>query len=233
MKRYVCLGLLLLCGCAGPQAASSPPANNAVTLAWQDEYLGFGTDACVSGCVRGPAYNTAVPVSQPGNASTFSVTSSNASVATGTIVMTGPSAQSDPAVEVVPHKAGTAILTVSGINGSSAHLPVNVTTISTMTVTLNGFPTAATLIFTVSAPASDHCPSFEGGYSFQWDVAAAPATQTVLHNFPAMGSGPLSGCLFSTVTVDVRDASYTSLATKTVSLPISLGQDNPSRITIP
>lgn len=233
MKRYLCLGLLLLCGCAGAQAASSPPADRGVTLAWQQEYLGFGTDACVSGCVRAPAYNIDVPVSQAGNASTFSVTSSDPSIATGALVMTGPSAQSDPAVEVVPRKAGAAVLTVTGMDGSSAQLPVNVTTISTMTVTLSGFPSAATLNFTVSAPANQNCPSFEGGYSFQWGVASPPATQTVLRDFPAMGAGPLSGCLFSTVTVDVRDASYTSIATKTVSLPISLGKDNPSSITIP
>jgi hypothetical protein len=147
--------------------------------------------------------------------------------------MTGPAAQSDPAVEIGSRKAGTAILTVFGIKGSSAQLPVMVTTISTMTVTLNGLPSAATLNFTVSAPANENCPSFEGGYSFQWDVATAPATRAVLHDFPAMGAGPLSGCLFSTVTIDVRDSSYTSLATKTVALPIALGQDNPSSITIP
>lgn len=147
--------------------------------------------------------------------------------------MTGPSGIGDPAVSVASHKAGTAILTVSGIDHSTAQLAVTVTTISTMTVTVNGLPSAETLTFTVSAPANENCPSFEGSYSFDWSAPAAPATQVVLHNFPAMGAGPLRGCLFTTVSVDVRDASYAVLATKTVSLSIALGADNPGSITIP
>lgn len=206
-----------------------PARYGPLVLGWQSAYLGFASDSCptLSECVRPPAYNTQVPISQAGNATAFFVSSSDATVATGAI---NPSAQ--PALQLRPHRAGSATLTVSGLNGASAQLPIVVTTVSTMTITLNGLPTATQLAFDVSAPATADCMSFEGGYHFQWDVAAPPAA-TVLQNFPAMGSGPLSACVFSTVTVSAADASDTVLAQKTVQLPIVLGKDNPAEITLP
>ena len=236
MRRAILSFVLLASACAGSQGAASSPVggSNAVTLAWQPEYLGSTADSCTvfSECLRGPAFNTNVPVSQSGNPSTFTVTSSDSSVTGATIIMTGPSAESEPAVEPVPHKAGNAVLTVTGANGSSATLPVTITTISKMTIALSGLPSASVLLFSVSAPASASCPSFEGGYSFQWDVAASRGP-TVIENFPAMGNGPLSACIFSTVSITVSDASNAKLASKTVQLPIAVGQDNPSAISVP
>jgi len=62
----------------------------------------------------------------------------------------------------------------------------------------------------------------------------APASGSLtLRNFPAMGAGTVSQCVFSTVEVVVADASNTTLADKTFHLTITLGHDNPTTLVVP
>lgn len=230
LVSFAAASLVVLAGCGGSSSGSVAPAAAPVVLGWSPEYLGFATSSCTSfaTCLRAPGVNDDVPVSQ-GGASDFTVRTSDATVATANIHMMGPGGQGDPSVAVVPVKAGTATITVAGAHGESAQLPVVVTTISTMTIALHNLPTASGMTIAVSAPPAANCPSFEGGYTFQW--AASPTT--IIHNFPAMGTGPLAGCIFSTVSFTVTDSSNVTLAQKTVALATALGKDNPASVTIP
>ncbi|MDQ2866143.1 MAG: hypothetical protein M3R51_07945 [Candidatus Eremiobacteraeota bacterium] len=136
-------------------------------------------------------------------------------------------------MEFNPIGAGTATLTVTGNGGDSAQIAVTVTTISTMTVTLNGLPTATELLFAVSAPPNPSCASFSGGYMFSAPAPVPPSDAVTLRRFPAMGNGTSSACLFTTVALTVKDNAYVTLAQKTFSIPIALGKDNPTSISIP
>jgi len=214
-------------GC-GSGGGATGPVPNAIVLGEQAAYLGFAADNCVAACLRPPAFNTAVPITQGGNA-TFTVTSSQPSVATGAFVTAPYSPTQSQAIALAPQHAGSATLKITGANGATAQLPVVVTTISTMTIVLDNLPTAATLSFAVSAPPGSGCSGFEGGYMFDWDVPSG-ATSVTLHNFPAMGAGGLSACLFTAVSVTVRDGSYAPLTQQTATIPITLGQDNPTTI---
>jgi hypothetical protein len=145
--------------------------------------------------------------------------------------MRGPDAVGDPAIELIGKRAGKTTLTISGADNATATVPITVTTISTFTVTFDDLPTVTNLGFTVKAPAGVSCPPFEGGYSFGWSPVSPP--KLTLVNFPAMGSGPLSGCVFSTVDVTAYDAEGRTLATKSLHLSIALGHDNPVTVSLP
>jgi hypothetical protein len=225
-------------GCGGgggggmPSALNTPPGG--LVLGSTTAYVGT-TDACalhLDECVRAPDTDgNFVSLSQSGNASTYQVSSADPTIAGGIVVMRGPGGQGDPAVELIGHNAGTTTLTISGVNGATASLPVTITTIAALTVTVNGLPTAKTLKFVVQAPAGSPCPGFQGGYSFQWSLPT-PSGAT-LRNFPAMGAGAVNQCLFSTVEVVVSDASNTTLADKTFHLAIALGHDNSTTLVVP
>ena len=197
-------------------------------------YIGT-TNACavqLANCLRAPdTAGNFVTLSQNGNASNFQVSSADPAVAGGSVVMQGPAGQGDPAVALVGYTAGTTTLTITGANGATASLPITITTISTLTVTLKGLPTATNLRFLVQAPAGAPCPGFQGGYWMYW---TAPASGSLtLRNFPAMGAGTVSQCVFSTVEVVVTDASNTTLADKTFHLTITLGHDNSTTLVVP
>lgn len=233
VKKCAFLAVVALAGCAGANDAPSA-ASTTISFGWSPAFIGTASSSCTipSDCMRPPAFNFEVPVSQSGNVSSFSVTTSDAAIADGAIVMTGPGGQGDPAVSLIPKKAGSAVLTITGLDGASAALPVTITTISTLTITLNGLPTAKQFQFTFHAPPGSDCPGFEGGYTQGWDVAAPPAP-TVIRNFPAMGNGPSGSCIFSTVDVQITDAANTTLLEKAITLPIVLARDNPIAITLP
>lgn len=219
------------CG-AGGSAPSTP--SGGIVLGAQVAYVGT-TNACAvlrTDCLRAPGTaGNFVPVSQSGNASNFTVSSANPSIAGGIVVMLGPGGQGDPEVELIGYSAGTTTLTISGINGATATLPITITTISKLTVTLNGLPGVKDLRFTVRAPAGAPCPGFQGGYSFGWGPLT---TSTVtLRNFPAMGAGALDQCVFSEIEVVVLDAANATLADKTFHVPITLGQDNSTTLVVP
>ncbi len=236
MRLFIatCLAIVSFSGCgsAAPPQVTRP---SSVTLGFGTYYLGLGA-VCNLGpinCPRWPGYGFDVPVAQSGNAANFQIASSNDGVLTGRLAMLGPGGQGSPNVELDPHEAGSAMLTVTGTSGATAQITVVVTTRSTMTITLNGLPTATQLHFAVLAPAAASCSSFEGGYSWYWTAPVAPARTLTLGNFPAMGNGSSSACVFSTVSVTALDASNVTLAQKTVVLPIAIGKDNPGNITIP
>jgi hypothetical protein len=102
-----------------------------------------------------------------------------------------------------------------------------------MTVTLHGLPTASDLLITVASPPSPQCPPFVGGYTFDAQAPVPPATSITYGNFPAMGNGPSSLCIFSTVAIVVKDNANNTLAQKTIHPTITLGSDNPQTVTIP
>jgi hypothetical protein len=54
-----------------------------------------------------------------------------------------------------------------------------------------------------------------------------------LANVAAMGNGPSAACLFTTIAVEVQDTTGAQLATKTFTVSIVLGKDNPRTLTIP
>jgi len=227
---------LSLAGCGGRVPSPIAPSFGPVKLSQGVAYLGT-SDACfktmADNCRRAPNVGFDIGVSQDGNGSNFQARSSDPAVVTGSVSMLGPGGVGSPGIALDPHKAGMATLTISGSNGATALLPVIVTTVSTMTVTLNGFPSATDLTFSVMAPVSPACPGFSGGYMFDAPAPSQHSKSIILGNFPAMGNGPSSNCLFSTITVIVRDNSYVTLAQKTVHIPIVLGQDNPTSITVP
>jgi hypothetical protein len=225
-------GALILTGCGAANSAPSVPGE--LLLGAPHAYLGFA--ACqpnIVHCLRGPGVGINIAVSQTGNASDFSASSSDPTVATGSLVMLGPGGHGSPAIQLASYKAGVADIVVSGANGATATLPVTVTTVSTMTVTLNGLPTATDLAITVASPPSPQCPPFVGGYSFDAQAPTPPATSVTLGNFPAMGNGPSSLCIFSTVTIAVKDNANNTLAQKTIHPAITLGSDNPQAVVIP
>lgn len=122
-------------------------------------------------------------------------------------------------------------MTITGANGETASLPITVTTISALTVTLNGLPTATNVMFSVRAPAGAPCPGFQGGYSFNWGPLTS--NSLTLRNFPAMDAGSSDQCPFSTIEVVASDAVNTTLADKTFHVPIALGRDNPTTLVLP
>lgn len=227
------VALTALSACAGGGGSPSAPGAGLV-LGASVAYLGT-TNACVLqpvDCLRAPATpGTFVSLFQSGNSSSFQVSSADPTIAGGVVVMQGPGGQGEPAVELVGYKAGTTTLTISGVNGATASLPITITTISALTVMLNGLPTATGLAFSVRAPSGTACPGFEGGYSMDW--GRLTSSSVTLRNFPAMGAGALSQCLFSTVEVVVSDAANNTLADKTFQLTIALGRDNPTTLAIP
>jgi hypothetical protein len=231
--------LLLLWGCASAGASEPGVApGSAIVLGERAAFVGFAASNCQPNpgqCLRGPAAGVTVPITQPANATTFSVSSSNAAIASGKIVMTGPGGVGSPAVSLLPNSAGAATLTVTGGSGVPAQLPITVTTISTMTIALNNLPTATELAFTVSTPSNPACSGFQAGYTFYWDEPAGAALgQTVtLRNFPAMGNGNSAACLFTSVAITVTDSANATLAQKTTTIPITLGTDNPTTISLP
>jgi hypothetical protein len=221
-----------LAGCGSATTTSSLPQPNDIRLSQRIAYLG-SAGGCRKNCLRGPAIGYDIHVSQVGNVATFGAGSSDATVVTGSLTMLGPGGHGDPAIMLRPHRAGSATLTIAGIGGKVARLPVVITTVSTMTIVLDGFPSAAVLNFSVMAPVNPACPGFEGGYSFNAPAPVPPSKTITLGNFPAMGNGQSSLCLFTTVSVTVQDGSGTTLAQKTVEIPIRLGHDNPTTIAIP
>jgi hypothetical protein len=226
------IGGIICTGCGA--ASSAPRVPGELLLGAPRAYLGVA--ACRSNivhCLGGPGVGINIAVSQSGNASNFSASSSDPTVATGSLVMLGPGGHGSPAIQLASFKAGIANLVVSGANGATATLPVTITTVSTMTITLNGLPTATDLAITVASPPSPQCPPFVGGYSFDAQAPVPPATSTTLGNFPAMGNGPSSLCIFSTVTIAVKDNANNTLAQKTFHPAITLGSDNPQAVTIP
>jgi hypothetical protein len=221
---------LSACGAAG-SAPGTPSAG--LVLGASVAYVGT-TDACLqrTNCLRAPATDgNFVSLFQGGNAVDYHVNSADPAIAGGIVVMRGPGGQGDPAVGLVGHKAGTTTLTISGANGATASLPITITTISALTVTLNGLPTATGLEFSVRAPSGAPCPGFQGGYSFGWGPLTSSSVTIV--NFPAMGAGAVSQCVFSTVEVIVTDAANTTLADKSFQLTIALGQDNSTTLVVP
>jgi hypothetical protein len=229
-----CASIAALSACGAGSAPSAP--NAGLVLGESVAYIGT-TNACApslqtANCLRAPATSgNFVSLSQSGNASTYQVASADPTVAGGVVVMQGPGGQGDPTVELVGYKAGTTTLTISGAHGATASLPITITTISSLTVTLNGLPTATNLWFTVQTPAGASCPGWEGGYSFGWGPLTS--SSVTLANFPAMGAGSLSQCVFSTVEVVVSDAANTTLADKTFPFTIALGHDNSTTLTVP
>ncbi len=225
------VAVLPACGGGGP---SAPVVSGGLVLGSSVAYIGT-TNACglsPNNCLRAPATaGNFVPVSQSGNASNFQVSSADPTIAGGVVVMLGPGGQGDPAVALVGYSAGTTTLTISGAGGATASLPITITTIASLTVTLNGLPTANSLRFSVQAPAGSGCPGFQGGYSFGWGPLTS--NSITLRNFPAMGAGSLSQCVFSTVEVVVSDAANATLADKTFHVPIVLGHDNSTTLVLP
>jgi hypothetical protein len=226
-------GAIELTGCGGGGAAEAlQPAR--IVLGASVAHVGT-TNACAlpgaMHCLRAPATSgNFVSLAQSGNAANFTVTSADPSVATGVVVMQGPGGRGEPAVQLVGQRAGSTTLTISGANGATASLPVTVTTISALTVTLNNLPTVTTIAFTVSTPAGVSCPGFEGGYTFLFGPLSP---STVLENFPAMGAGPLDQCLFSTVEAVEIDASGATIVDKVFHPAIALGHDNPTTFALP
>ncbi len=224
---------LSACGGGGGGAPAGAPSGGLV-LGAPVAYVGT-TDACAlqrNDCVRAPGTpGNFVSVSQPGNASNYQVSSANPSIADGVLVMLGPGGQGNPAIDLVGHSAGATVLTISGINGATASLPITITTIATLTVKLNGLPNANSLRFSVAVPAGSPCPGFQGGYSFGWGPLTS--NSVTLRNFPAMAAGSLSQCVFSTVEVVVLDVADSPLADKTFTVPIALGQDNSTTLVVP
>ena len=232
-RALVVLAVATLTGCGGSGAGNAPHvAPGALVLGAAVAYI--GTSACESppyNCLRGPAtpgYD--IPVSQSGNPGNFQVSSANPAVALGSIVMQGPGGQGDPTVALGGVSAGTTTLTVTGANGATASLPITVTTIAALTVKLNGLPTATDVRFTVQAPVGAPCSEFQAGYGFEWSVTSSTFT---LRNFPAMGAGPSSQCVFSTVEVLVTNTAGTTLADKIFHLAIALGHDNSTTLILP
>lgn len=87
-----------------------------------------------------------------------------------------------------------------------------------------------TLTITGANGAGASCPGFAGGYTFLF----GPLSQTtVLENFPAMGTGPLDQCLFSTVEAVGTDASGATIVDKVFHPVIALGRDNPTTFALP
>ncbi len=219
--------LTLLCGCAGTTNAPS-----AVVLSQTVAYIGQG-QCVVAFCLRGPGVpGTYITVAQNGNASEFSVTSADPTIATGKLGMLGPGGVGDPVIELMGVKAGSTTLTITGAKNKSASLPITVTTISTFTLTLNGLPTANGIQFKVQAPANAGCLDFESGYTLGLALPTNSGT-IVFGNFPAMGAGPAPGCVFSTVEIVIYGPANAVLADKTVQLSIAIGQDNPQTVTVP
>ena len=172
-------------------------------------------------------------VLQPGNASNFQAVSSDPSVVTGIETTIVGLTQSVPGIELIAQRAGAASVTIMGNNGSAAQLPVTVTTVSTMTITLSGLPTAAGILASVATPSSPDCSGFNAGYFFDLNVPTPPATSITYSRWPAMADGASSACVYSTIVLTVSDNSGNTLARKTTQVPISLGQDNPLAIAIP
>lgn len=185
----------------------------------------------VPNCMRGVAAGTQVAISQRGNPTAFSVVNANPALVIAVVVMTGPAGVGDPAVEFGGYAAGSGTVTVTGAGGASATIPVTITTVSSLPLHVNGLPTASQAQFTVSAPPDALCPGFEGGEIDDWNLES-PSGVT-LGNFPAMGKGPSPACVFSTVAGEVQDATGAELATKTFTVPIVIGKDNPQTLTIP
>ncbi len=228
----VVAGVAALPACGGGGSPATP--NGGLVLGASVAYIGT-TNACAlqrTNCLRAPGTaGNFVSVSQSGNTSAFQVSSADPKIAGGAVVMLGPGGQGDPAVALIGYSAGTTTLTISGVNGATASLPITITTIAALTVTLNGLPTADSLRFSVQAPAGAPCPGFQGGYSFQWGPLTS--NSLTLRNFPAMGAGALSQCVFSTIEVVVLDAANATLADKTFHVPIALGQDNSTTLVVP
>jgi hypothetical protein len=234
--RRLAFGLITagicIAGCGS--ASSAPAAFGQLVLSVPRGY--FGVSDCRSiptHCLRAPGVGYNIAVSQAGNASNFSASSSDPTIVTGALVMLGPGGKGSPAIQLDPRKAGVANLVFTGANGATANFPVVVTTVSTMTISLNGLPSASDLLITVASPPSPQCPPFVGGYSFDAQAPVPPATSTTLGNFPAMGNGPSNLCIFSTVTIVVKDNANNTLAQKTIHPTITLGADNPQTVTIP
>ncbi len=228
------LAVVALTACGGGGSGASSPTGGPLVLGASVAYIGT-TNACAmqpANCLRAPATaGNYVMLSQSGNASNFQVSSADPTVAGGSVVMQGPGGQGDPAVALVGYTAGATTLTITGANGATASLPITITTISTLTVTLKGLPTATNLRFLARAPAGAACSGFQGGYWMYW---TAPASGSLtLRNFPAMGAGTLSQCVFSTVEVVVADAANRTLADKTFHLTITLGHDNSTTLVVP
>jgi hypothetical protein len=224
------VAVLPACG-AGGGAPATP--SGGLVLGASVAYIGT-TNACalqLVNCVRAPdTAGNFVSLSQSANASNYQVSSADPTIAGGIVVMQGPGGQGDPAVELIGYSAGTTTLTISGANGASASLPITITTISALTVTLNGLPTAKSLRFSVQAPPGAQCPGFQGGYSFSWGLSSSSVT---LRNFPAMGAGSLGACVFSTIEVVALDAANNTLADKTFHVTIALGHDNSTTLVVP
>ena len=223
-------------GCSG---ASRPPAvvSSSVVLAQATAYLGV-TDVCATPhaageCLRAPNTGFDIPVTQNGNPAHFTVASADPAIVTGSLTRLGPGAIGSPAVELRPREAGETTLTVTGTAGAHALLTVSVTTISSLVVTLDGLSSATDLLFTVSAPAGSGCTGFAAGYSFGSEAPPAGSSSITLLNFPALGNGPTNACVFSTVKVAAQNVSGQTIARKTVSLPIKIGRDNSTAITLP
>ena len=228
-------GALSAIGCGG--GTSSPqttPPTGPVTLGQSSAYLGTARSSCAANCLRAPGTGgNDVVVSQPGNVSNFQAVSSDPSVVTGAAIMIVGFTQSEPGIELIGQKAGTTSVTILGNNGSAAQLPVTVTTVSTMTIAVNGLPTAAGIQASVATPSSPDCSGFNAGYFFDLDVPTPPATNITYSNWPAMADGPSSACIYSTIVLTVRDNAGNTLAQKTTHVPISLGKDNPLAIALP
>jgi hypothetical protein len=224
---------LALAGCSGASAPSTQAPR--LRLGQSVAYIGT-TNVCALAeardCLRGPgAPGTYVSISQEGNASSFAVSSADPSIAVGVVAMRGPGGQGDPVLDLVGHRAGSTTLTVTGTNGAAASLPITVTTVATLTLQLKSLPSVTNLSFRVRTPDAASCLSYEGGYSFNWGVSQTGSA--TLENFPAMGAGPLPQCVFSIVEVTGTDNSGASIVDKIFRLPITLGRDNSTALSLP
>src|ERR1700722_4539135 len=120
--------------CVSNGGTPGTPSSAGLVLGASVAYIGT-TNACglpgAVNCLRAPGTSGYfVSISQSGNASNFQVSSADPSIAGGIIVMQGPGGQGDPAVALVGYKAGSTTLTVSGVNGATASLPITTTAIS-------------------------------------------------------------------------------------------------------